>query len=158
MSSGVPAARLIPCSSPHTVAASSRPMVGWITSPLLRSIMLRLPYSNGRWPLRRPVRWLPSSLFTVTLGGCLGGDRSSVHPARGSGPPPCMRFLLRRSSVQPARGSGPPPPPPPLTPARRRAPAPPPPPLPALPPPPPLRRLRLRRRSSVQPARGSGPS
>src|SRR4029450_8948258 len=118
MSSGVPAARLIPCSSPHTVAASSRPMVGWITSPLLRSIMRPLLYSNGRWPLRRQMRWLPSSLFTVALGGCLGGDRSSVHPARGSGPPPYLHCFPRRasvagaprrSSVHPARGSGPPP-------------------------------------------------
>jgi hypothetical protein len=28
-----------------------------------------LPCSNGRWPLRRSMRWLPSSLYTVTLGG-----------------------------------------------------------------------------------------
>jgi len=41
------------------------------------------------------MRWLPSSLFTVTLGGCLGGDRSSVQPARGSGPPPYLRYLCR---------------------------------------------------------------
>src|SRR4029453_12048016 len=26
-------------------------------------------YSNGRWPLRRQMRWLPSSLYTGTLGG-----------------------------------------------------------------------------------------
>jgi len=66
------------------------------------------------------MRWLPSSLFTGTLVGCLGGGRSSVHPARGSGPPPYLRWLPSslytgtrvscltggRSSVQPARGSG----------------------------------------------------
>src|SRR4029450_10776396 len=40
-----------------------------------------------------PDALAPSSLFTVTLGGCLGGDRSSVHPARGSGPPPYVGFL-----------------------------------------------------------------